>query len=100
MLLSQLLSAIGVSCNQDGLVGRLVTDSRQCQPGDLFIGMPGTRVDGGSFALQAIEQGALGAVISDRLHIRHDRVYGVGDITLLPASWQIGFMIILPGICN
>ncbi len=82
MLLSQLLSAIGVCCNQDGLVERLVTDSRQCQPGDLFIGMPGTRVDGGGFALQAIERGALGAVISDRLDIRHDRVYRVGDITL------------------
>ncbi len=80
MLLSQLLSTIGVVPNVDGVVERLVTDSRQCQPGDLFIGMPGSRVDGGKFALTAIEQGAIGAVIGDNLDINHDRVYRVRDI--------------------
>ena len=27
----------------------ICTNSHACQPGDLFIGMPGTRVDGGEF---------------------------------------------------
>ena len=27
----------------------LCTNSHACHPGDLFIGMPGTRVDGGEF---------------------------------------------------
>ena len=41
-------------------VQRLVTDSRACVSGDLFIGMTGTNVDGGKFAPKAISQGALG----------------------------------------
>ncbi|MFQ3628795.1 MAG: Mur ligase domain-containing protein, partial [Cyanobacteriota bacterium] len=28
----------------------LATNSHACKPGDLFIGMPGTRVDGGEFS--------------------------------------------------
>ncbi len=43
----------------------LSTDSQNCHPGDLFIGMPGTRVDGGSFWAQALAAGAVAAVISE-----------------------------------
>lgn len=42
----------------------LATNSHACQPGDLFIGMPGTRVDGGDFWASAIGSGAIAAVIS------------------------------------
>lgn len=42
----------------------LTTNSHTCQTGDLFIGMPGTRVDGGDFWAGAIAAGAIGAVIS------------------------------------
>lgn len=42
----------------------LSTNSHACQPGDLFIGMPGTRVDGGEFWESAIASGAVAAVIS------------------------------------
>lgn len=42
----------------------LSTNSLACQPGDLFIGMPGTRVDGGEFWQGAIAAGAIAAVIS------------------------------------
>ncbi len=45
-------------------VQRLVTDSRACVSGDLFIGMTGTNVDGGKFAPKAISQGAIAAVVS------------------------------------
>ena len=37
----------------------LRTDSRHCQRGDLFIGMPGTQVDGGLFWPKAMELGAI-----------------------------------------
>jgi len=40
------------------------TNSHACQPGDLFIGLPGTRVDGGEFWRSALESGALAAIIS------------------------------------
>ncbi len=42
----------------------LTTNSHACQAGDLFIGMPGTRVDGGDFWASAIAAGAIGAVLS------------------------------------
>nr|WP_232826121.1 UDP-N-acetylmuramoyl-L-alanyl-D-glutamate--2,6-diaminopimelate ligase [Cyanothece sp. BG0011] len=40
------------------------TNSHSCQPGDIFIGMPGTRVDGGEFWQSAMEVGATAAIIS------------------------------------
>ncbi len=42
----------------------LSTNSHACEPGDLFLGMPGTRVDGGDFWQSAIESGAVAAIIS------------------------------------
>ena len=40
------------------------TNSRECGPGDLFIGMPGTRVDGGEFWQSAMAKGAIAALIT------------------------------------
>ena len=45
-------------------IKRLSTNSQACQPGDLFIGMPGTRVDGGEFWPGAIAAGAIAALVS------------------------------------
>jgi UDP-N-acetylmuramoyl-tripeptide--D-alanyl-D-alanine ligase len=42
---------------------RAVIDSRAVQPGDLFFGLPGERVDGGAFAAAALEAGAWGVVV-------------------------------------
>lgn len=42
----------------------LSTNSLACQPGDLFIGMPGTKVDGGEFWEGAIAAGAVAAIIT------------------------------------
>jgi UDP-N-acetylmuramoyl-tripeptide--D-alanyl-D-alanine ligase len=44
---------------------RAVIDAREAGPGDLFFGLPGARVDGGSFARDAIENGAWGVVVGD-----------------------------------
>jgi UDP-N-acetylmuramyl-tripeptide synthetase/UDP-N-acetylmuramoyl-tripeptide--D-alanyl-D-alanine ligase len=46
---------------------RAVVDSRQAQPGDLFVGLPGEHADGGDFAGQALEAGAWGVLV-DRPH--------------------------------
>ncbi|HEY9625780.1 MAG TPA: UDP-N-acetylmuramoyl-L-alanyl-D-glutamate--2,6-diaminopimelate ligase [Coleofasciculaceae cyanobacterium] len=48
----------------DQEVRGLATNSHACQPGDLFIGMPGTRVDGGEFGASAIAAGAIAALVS------------------------------------
>ena len=48
----------------DCSVNQVCTNSHACQEGDLFIGMPGTRVDGGEFWNSAINQGAIAAVIT------------------------------------
>ncbi|NET55010.1 MAG: UDP-N-acetylmuramoyl-L-alanyl-D-glutamate--2,6-diaminopimelate ligase [Symploca sp. SIO2E6] len=48
----------------DEEVKGLSTNSHACQPGDLFIGMQGTRVDGGEFWESAIASGAIAAIVS------------------------------------
>jgi UDP-N-acetylmuramoyl-tripeptide--D-alanyl-D-alanine ligase len=43
---------------------RITIDSRDVQPGDLFVGLPGTRVDGGRFAGAALAAGAWGVLVA------------------------------------
>ena len=40
-------------------------DSREAGPGVLFVGLPGEKVDGGSFASQAIDAGAWGVLVAE-----------------------------------
>jgi UDP-N-acetylmuramoyl-tripeptide--D-alanyl-D-alanine ligase len=42
---------------------RVTIDSREAGPGSLFIGLPGERVDGGSFASTALKAGAWGVLV-------------------------------------
>ena len=43
---------------------RVTIDSREIGPGDLFIGIPGENVDGGSFAAMALAAGAWGVLVT------------------------------------
>jgi UDP-N-acetylmuramoyl-tripeptide--D-alanyl-D-alanine ligase len=43
---------------------RVVIDSREVGPGDLFVGIPGERADGGSFAVDALRAGAWGVLVT------------------------------------
>lgn len=43
---------------------RVTIDSRDIRPGDLFVGLPGERVDGGSFAAAALSAGAWGVLVA------------------------------------
>ncbi|WP_375510235.1 UDP-N-acetylmuramoyl-L-alanyl-D-glutamate--2,6-diaminopimelate ligase [uncultured Nostoc sp.] len=49
---------------EDVEVKGLKTNSHACSVGDLFIGMPGGRVDGGEFWQSAIASGAVAAIVS------------------------------------
>jgi UDP-N-acetylmuramoyl-tripeptide--D-alanyl-D-alanine ligase len=44
---------------------RAVIDSRGVEPGDLFVGLPGTSADGGEFAPAALESGAWGVLVAE-----------------------------------
>lgn len=46
---------------------RAVIDSREVATGDLFVGLPGGRMDGGRFASDALSAGAWGVLV-DRAH--------------------------------
>ena len=42
---------------------RTLIDSRRARAGDLFVGLPGERADGGEFALEALRAGAWGVLV-------------------------------------
>jgi len=62
------------------------TNSQTCESGNLFIGMPGTRVDGGEFWQGAIARGAIVALITPSALIKvsaiDPRVLTAPDIAL------------------
>jgi UDP-N-acetylmuramoyl-tripeptide--D-alanyl-D-alanine ligase len=47
----------------DARFTRAVIDSRRAEPGDLFVGLPGERVDGAEFAADAVRRGASGVLV-------------------------------------
>lgn len=65
----------------------LSTNSHGCQPGDLFIGMPGTRVDGGDFWPSAIASGAVAALVSPQAAQKHPPQ---SDTVVIPVADMTG----------
>lgn len=51
----------------DGLVTAVATDSRSVRPGDLFVALPGARVDGHVFVPQAAAAGAAAALVGQEV---------------------------------
>ena len=70
MKLRELLAkvpSISLTNNHQALeteIKSLATNSHACQTESLFLGMPGTRVDGGDFWESAIANGAVAAIVS------------------------------------
>ena len=64
----EVAEAAGASLVRDRAVAdgplRAVVDSRLVGPGELFVGLPGARVDGGEFAATALEAGAWGVLVA------------------------------------
>jgi UDP-N-acetylmuramoyl-tripeptide--D-alanyl-D-alanine ligase len=48
-----------------GAMDRATIDSRDAGPGTLFVGLPGEKADGGTFAPKALENGAWGVLIAE-----------------------------------
>lgn len=76
MQLNQLLSniphlnIIPEHGNLDREVKGITTNSHACTTGDIFIGMPGTRVDGGEFWQSALKEGSITAIISQEASLK------------------------------
>jgi UDP-N-acetylmuramoyl-tripeptide--D-alanyl-D-alanine ligase len=62
---------------QNGLVS---TDSRKISPGSVFFALKGENFNGNQFARQAIEQGALAAVVDEEPATPHTGIYRVDDV--------------------
>lgn len=81
-------------------VKRLCTNSQACEPGDLFVGLPGTRVDGGDFWAGAIASGAVAALISDAAADRGRATADGAAACLIGAADIVGVCAIAAAIVN
>jgi len=98
MNLSEAAAMLGVPFNGvDAEVLRVSTDSRSIQPGDLFIALRGEKFDGGTFAAQAMQQGAVGVVLDATQAREITAAIRVDDTRLalgrLAAAWRQRFAI-------
>lgn len=66
------------------VTGPVVTDSRQVEPGALFVALEGERVDGHDFADSAVAAGAVAVLASRPVSVPHLRVDG-GDAEVVAA---------------
>ncbi len=98
MRLAEAAAMLDVPCNgADADVLRVSTDSRSIQPGDLFIALRGEKFDGGNYAAQALQQGAVGVVLDRTQAPDIATAIRVDDTRLalgkLAAAWRARFRL-------
>ncbi len=64
--IAQFAGAVRQNGDGDRLVTHLSTDSRSIQPGDLFLALRGDNFDGHKFVEQAMQRGAVGAIVETK----------------------------------
>ena len=70
MRLSELAACLGCPApSRDVTVDAIVSDSRRVDYGSLFAALPGSQVDGHSFAAAAVKMGAVALLVSRRLEL-------------------------------
>ncbi|MBB3764360.1 UDP-N-acetylmuramoyl-tripeptide--D-alanyl-D-alanine ligase [Sphingomicrobium lutaoense] len=67
----EIAAATGGEIHGNFAVGGVTFDSREVEPGDLFVAMPGTRHDGHQFVPMAFQKGAHGALVSEEVKGPH-----------------------------
>ena len=67
----EIAEATGGKANESFEVTGITFDSREVQPGDLFVAMPGTSHDGHRFVKGAFDAGATGAIVSQPVEGPH-----------------------------
>ncbi|MEN4751827.1 MULTISPECIES: UDP-N-acetylmuramoyl-L-alanyl-D-glutamate--2,6-diaminopimelate ligase [unclassified Pseudomonas] len=76
------LSKLFAQCNRDLLIRELTLDSRKVRPGDLFLAIPGLKVDGREHITDAIAHGA--AAIA--YEVGGAKVLPITDIPMIPVK--------------
>ena len=59
MRLQELVQELGTVVGHDVDITSIVYDSREAQPGSLFVAVPGFRFDGHDYAAAAVQRGAV-----------------------------------------
>ncbi|MHB1035835.1 MAG: UDP-N-acetylmuramoyl-tripeptide--D-alanyl-D-alanine ligase [Pirellulales bacterium] len=70
-------------------IARIVTDSRQVQPGDVFFALSGSRLDGADFAEEAYLRGAAGVVSAKKPRLPWAGRWGVCVEDAQAALWRL-----------
>ena len=76
------LSKLFAQCNRDLLIRELTLDSRKVRPGDLFLAIPGLKIDGREHITDAIAHGA--AAIA--YEAEGAKVLPITDIPMIPVK--------------
>ena len=87
----RLASAAGAEVLTSGGEGgpkRVVIDSREAREGDLFVGLPGERADGGEFGAAALRQGAWGILVGTQWGRELSPLWRVGATE--GSGWVLG----------
>jgi len=86
---------------QDAPFGRVVTDTRQLQRGDLFVALKGERFDGHDYVLRAASLGAAGALVAHAVNGAPSQVTAADTLQGLQAyaaSWRGDFGMPVIGV--
>lgn len=103
-LLSAALAIGAQMQGPDGTFTAVTSDSRAIVAGDLFVAIKGEHFDGHAFVVDAINQGAAGAVVSREFAAIHPALplIAVADTRLalgaLAAAWRARFTLPLIGV--
>jgi len=79
--------ALGITLLHDFQVQGITADSRQVKPGYIFVAIPGTKVDGATFATQAVEKGAKLVVSQTKIENCPVLVVDRANIALAKLAW-------------
>ncbi|WP_027706430.1 UDP-N-acetylmuramoyl-tripeptide--D-alanyl-D-alanine ligase [Zooshikella ganghwensis] len=103
--LSDVTSALDADLHgQDIEIGNIVTDTRQLQPGDLFIALQGPNFNGNHFVAAAYEKGASAAIVSEvqenvpipQLCVK-DTLQALGKLAALNRQYYSGKLVAVTG---
>lgn len=95
--LSRLAQRLGVRLRgTDAMFSRVITDTRQLRPGDLYVALRGANFDGHEFVRRAASLGAVGALVERAIDCELPQVVVTDTLAALQdyaRDWRLGFEI-------